>query len=63
MLDNGELKIMFEKYENYLIVIKFVIDLNWKIIELVNLDFLYKFDEFFWGNIFVYMCVELEKVI
>ena len=63
MLDNGELKTMFEKHENHLTAIKLATDPNRKIIELANPDLSYKFDEPFWGNTPAYMRAELEKVI
>ena len=63
MLDNGELKTMFEKHENHQKAVTLATDPKRKIIELANPDLSYKFDDPFWGNTPAYMRAELEKVI
>ena len=63
MLDNGELKSMFEKHENHQRAMILVTDPNRKIIELANPDLSYQFDDPLWVSNPSYMRAELEKVI
>ena len=63
MLDNGELKTMFEKHENHRKAMKLATDPNRKEFDLANPELSYHFDDPLWVSNPSYMRAELEKVI
>ena len=63
MLDNGELKTMFEKHENHQKAMTLATDPKRKVFDLANPELSYHFDDPLWVSNPSYMRAELEKVI